>query len=64
MRLFQKIFRSEAPARAVFWVISKIIRNFEVKFEIRSISDENEAGNILYELRSTLYLESAHALDN
>ena len=38
MRLFSNIFQSKAPARAVFWVISKIIRNFEVKFEIRSIS--------------------------
>ena len=44
--------------------ISQIITNFEVKFEIRGISDENEAGNILYELRSRLYLESASALDN
>ena len=53
--------RPPAPARLR---ISQIIRNFEVKFEIRSISDENEAGNILYELRSRLYLESASALDN
>ena len=61
MRLFQKIFRSEAPGRADFLVISQKIRNFEVKFEIRGISDENEAGNILYELRSRLYLEPALA---
>ena len=52
------------PWEGCFLVISQIIRTFEVKFEIRGISDENEAGNILYELRSRLYLESASALDN
>ena len=58
------MFRSEAHGRANNLRECTFFCNFEVKFEIRSISDENEAGNILYELRSRLYLESASALDN
>ena len=38
------MFRSKAPVRANFLCMSQIFRNFEVKFEIRGISDENEAG--------------------
>ena len=53
--------RPPAPENLRGWTF---FCNFEVKFEIRGISDENEAGNILYELRSRLYLESASALDN
>ena len=64
MNILSKKIGIFAPARVNLLCMSQIITNFEVKFEIRGISDENEAGNILYELRSRLYLESASALDN